>query len=246
MGESEVTRAHWEGAGFEPPVFVHPAEQAPATCLDPRCPVENVSFFGALRYVNRLSEQAGLAPCYELSDCTGQVGSNLQCKSALLTAPSAYECEGYRLPMEAEWEYATRAGTTTAYYSGDILVAGGCLEDANLNPIAWYCVNSGDVVHPVKQKRPNAWGLYDVSGNVYEFCNDLKWGLGYGEGPLTDPPGVLTPGRELVDPDHRRVTRGGAAFSHPDGCKASRRLDYARIGNWLGFRIARTVPADER
>ena len=91
-----------------------------------------------------------------------------------LNARSGGGC--YRLPTEAEWEYAARAGTTTDTYAGDITQPRG--NDPVVNGIAWYSLNSGDRTHPVGQKAPNGWGLYDMLGNVWE------WGRGLARKPI--------------------------------------------------------------
>ena len=103
-----------------------------------------------------------------LEGCNGNaVGAGKECTGVTLqdgsgnTVTTPYECQGYRLPTEAEWEYAARAGTTTAFYNGDITVPSG--SDPNANEIAWYSPNSGGTTHAVKGKLPNAWGLYDMS-----------------------------------------------------------------------------------
>ena len=101
------------------------------------------------------------------------------------SVPTPYECEGYRLPTEAEWEYAARAGTTTAFYNGDITEP-FLRVDPNANAIAWYKQNSDSFTHPVKGKLPNAWGLYDMSGNVWEWTWD--WYHPYSDN-ATDPIG---------------------------------------------------------
>lgn len=105
----------------------------------------------------------------------------------------------YRLPTEAEWEYASRAGSTTAFANGNITVT-DCSYDENLDALGWYCYNANSTTHPVEQKTTNAWGLYDMQGNVYEWC--LDWYGEYPSTPVTDPTGV-TDGVE-------RVTRGGS------------------------------------
>lgn len=128
--------------------------------------------------------------------------------------PAGY---AYTLPTEAQWEYACRAGTT-GEYAGD------------LNAMAWYKGNSGDQTHPVAQKQPNAWGLYDMHGNVWEWC--LDWYGDYPGGSVTDPKGAAS--------GSYRVNRGGSWRFFAAFCRSANR-DRAgpgiRWGN-LGFRLA--------
>lgn len=137
-----------------------PTEPAPCATdadadLGAQMPVVEVSWYQAVAFCNRLSQQAGLSPCYILSD-TGE---------APQVDPSA---GGYRLPTEAEWQYACQAGGEHTRY-GD------------LDAIAWYRENSGGARHPVGQKQPNRWGLHDMLGNVWEWCWDLYDPTVYGE-----------------------------------------------------------------
>jgi len=145
----------------------------------------------------------------------------------------------YRLPTEAEWKYAARAGSTTAFANGDITYYADMIEckyDSNLDAMGWYCYNSSST-QSVGQKDPNAWGLYDMHGNVYEWCED--W---YGTYPLssvTDPTGPLS--------GSYRVFRGAGWWNYARYCRSAYRSgetpDY--IGNVLGFRlvlIASKVP----
>lgn len=249
VGKTEVTRAQWSAVGWEQPVWVHPGD-GPSKCLDAQCPVDNVTFFDAISFANRFSESQGLPPCYTLSGCTGAIGDGFQCTSVLVNASTVYECEGYRLLTEAEWEYAARAGTKTAFYSGDIIARDlsdpdpfGCYLEPNLEPIAWYCHNAGDRAHPVAQKEPNGWGLFDMLGNVGEFCNDMKDGRGYGQGPLVDPIGAYVDGREIMpqrEVPNLRIERGGSAFAVPLNCKAGYRLSFTSAASSTGFRLAKT------
>ncbi|MCA2624075.1 MAG: SUMF1/EgtB/PvdO family nonheme iron enzyme [Microcystis sp. M20BS1] len=130
----------------------------------------------------------------------------------------------YRLPTEAEWEYACRAGTTTRYYFGD---------DANqLGDYAWYDGNSQDKTHPVGQKKPNAWGLYDMSGNVWEWCED-NWHDNSKNAPKDGS-------AWLIKDNYSQILRGGSWFLNPDYCRSAyRKYDYRRddLSNCFGFRV---------
>jgi formylglycine-generating enzyme required for sulfatase activity len=136
----------------------------------------------------------------------------------------------YRLPTEAEWEYACRAGSTTAFASGGI-TALECSHDSNPADVAWFCGNSAKTIHPVAQKNANAWGLYDMHGNVSELCRD--W---YGEYPpdqITDPPGPASG----ID----RIVRGGGWNTHARHCRSSCRgaISSGQSIYDVGFRLVR-------
>jgi formylglycine-generating enzyme required for sulfatase activity len=134
-------------------------------------------------------------------------------------ADSKYQ---YRLPTEAEWEYACRAGTTGDY-------AG------NLDAMAWYSSNAGSSTHPVGQKQANKWGLYDMHGNVWEWCQDWYDSDYYRQSPGADPTGPTA--------GSYRVFRGGEWSSNADNCRAAYRYDNSpgyRI-YFRGFRLLRTA-----
>ncbi|REJ48426.1 MAG: serine/threonine protein kinase [Microcystis flos-aquae DF17] len=131
----------------------------------------------------------------------------------------------YRLPTEAEWEYACRAGTTTRFYFGD---------DANqLGDYAWYDGNSQKTTHPVGQKKPNAWGLYDMSGNVWEWCED-NWHSSYIGAPTDGSAWSINDN----DNDYR-ILRGGSWYDDPYSCRSAYRVNSSRRGVSLysGFRV---------
>lgn len=161
---------------------------------EPQIPVVDVSWNDAILFCNLLSQQSGLKECYSVSENSESVACN-------------WEADGYRLPTEAEWQYACKAGTTGYRY--------GELDD-----IAWYHENSKGMVHEVGKKLPNAWGLYDMLGNVWEWCWDQYDAKVYGP---------------------YRVFRGGSWAEEARGCGSTcRRRSHPtfRIDD-LGFRLAR-------
>jgi formylglycine-generating enzyme required for sulfatase activity len=127
-----------------------------------------------------------------------------------------YEGKKYRLPTEAEWEYACRAGTTSTYGFDD--------SESQLGDFAWYDENSGDKTHPVGEKKPNAWGLYDMPGNVCEWCQDGYESGWYSKSPVENP---LNGDKKL----HLHVLRGGGCRNVADVCRVSGR---GRGGIWSG------------
>ena len=130
----------------------------------------------------------------------------------------------FRLPTEAEWEWACRAGTRTKYYSGE--------ADAALTDYAWFHANSGGKTRPVGTRKPNAWGLYDLHGNVWERCGDWYREDYYGKSPRYDPMGPTT--------GPVRVLRGGACCRGPEYCRSSRR-DWLYPEMWIGVIGLRVV-----
>jgi len=136
----------------------------------------------------------------------------------------------YRLPTEAEWEYACRAESTTAFANGGITEL-KCAYDPNLDAMGWYCGNSGGKTHPVGQKKPNAWGLYDMHGNVWEWCQD-RYEKNYPTGHVTDPKGPSS--------GTGRVLRGGSWDYSARYCRSALR-GWGRPGYraYMGFRVAR-------
>ncbi|MCP4289411.1 MAG: formylglycine-generating enzyme family protein, partial [Gammaproteobacteria bacterium] len=115
--------------------------------------------------------------------------------------------EMYRLPTEAEWEYAARAGTSTIFYFGD--------DAGMLSDYAWYRSNSGGTTHPAGQLKPNAWGLYDMHGNVWEWCQDWYDSEYYSKSPKENPQGPSS--------GKYRVLRGGSWANYPNDCRSATR-----------------------
>ena len=131
----------------------------------------------------------------------------------------------YRLPTEAEWEYACRAGTTTEFNYG--------VDPKKLADYAWYGYNSGGTTHPVGQKKPNPWGLYDMHGNVFEWCQD--WYSPYPSGAMIDP--VV---QDLKSGSSSRVSRGGSFLNRVAGyCRSAYRFTGpSALHGSRGFRVA--------
>ena len=183
----------------------------PSRFRAPSRPVEWVSWIGAARFCNRLSRYSSLDSCYVLR------GGVWLC---------LYENNGYRMPTGMEWEYACRAGSSSRYCNGD--------SSADLERTAWFDKNSGKTTHPVGLKEPNAWGLYDMHGNVWEFCSD-RWMDNYSPFRRYYPKGDGT-----VTP---RPARGGSWMGEEVYCRSALRVvcyeDFKYYN--LGFRVARTI-----
>lgn len=194
-------------------------------------PVTNVSWWDAIRWCNARSEMEGRKPVYY---SRSSLRSSSVIRIGMPTVHVDWEAEGYRLPTEAEWEYACRAGSESAFYTGDITVAGhSCLHDSSLHRAGWYCGNSGTDTHAPAQKPANDFGLHDLHGNVFEWCWD--WYGTYGEEvERRDPAGPFN--------GTQRIMRGGSWMNTPPQARSAFRhaLAPSTVFYTIGFRAARS------
>jgi formylglycine-generating enzyme required for sulfatase activity len=175
-------------------------------------PVEQVSWYDAVAYANKLSQKDGLTPAYTIS------GTNVTWNRS---------ANGWRLPTEAEWEYAALGGPKAQGLATSAVYAGS----TDVGSVAWYKDNSGSKTHHVATKAPNPLGLYDMAGNVSEWCWD--WDGSYGSGSQTDPTGAAS--------GTYRAIRGGSWYF---GASIARSASWGGVapvgrGDDLGFRLVR-------
>ncbi|MBN1592872.1 MAG: formylglycine-generating enzyme family protein [Candidatus Coatesbacteria bacterium] len=214
VSETEVTQQLWEDImGWNHSYFT-----------GSNLPIEGITWFDSVCFCNELSQMDGLTKCYEITNIKKlgnyTISADVTCN---------FTVNGYRLPTEAEWEYACRAGTTTKFNSGD--------SELDLEDYAWIGSNSGSETHGVRQKQPNAWGLYDMHGNVWEWCWDWFDENFYAgqPNPDSDPTGPAS-GTD-------RAVRGGSWANYTWNCRSAyRHHDSPGDHPFMGIRLARSAP----
>ena len=216
MDKTEMTQAVFEKVGKTATM------SNPSSFEGPELPVNNIPWTKAALFCNARSRYEGLKPCYD------EDADPVTCD---------FEADGYRLPTEAEWEYACRAGTSTEYSYGN--------EAKRVGDVAWFADNAAKKTHPVGQKKANAWGLFDMHGNVAEWCHDVYDKDYYGKSPDKNPRGPSD--------GKLNVLRGGSFKSPADVARSAYRLgerpgfgDACLAPDAIGFRCVRKAPLETK
>ncbi len=207
LGETEVSQELFEAVmGFNYSNFKDSNKN----------PVEQVSWYDCLEFCNRLSGYLGFDNCYMLNNKEYTNSEYpLSIEKAEYTLMEG--ADGFRLPKEWEWQIAAMAGTNNQY--------AGANDDESLKRVAWLYKNSGEKTHAVAQKKPNEWGFYDMSGNVWEWCENS-----------------ITPDKN-IDPSAGRVDRGGGWFNEASDLRSAKRDYFSASDRYdgIGFRVARSI-----
>ena len=217
MSSTEITQADYLAVLGVNPSAVNQEKLRGLSSM--QYPVDSVSWYDAVAFANKLSLLENFTPCYSE------------------TPPVQWNkaCTGYRLPTEAEWEYAARAGENWLYAGSN-----------NPHEVAWFIETAAIHTFPVMQKKPNAWGLYDMSGNVDEWVWDSSLLKGYLQKNTRDPTGPKRDHPRVVQLGDHRVLRGGCYVSRATSLNVSNRSSFGPTvqSKFVGFRVVRAQGND--